>query len=121
MQIYRMAAERGSAPAMSAYGVRLIRGEYVDRDVAKGVLLVRRSARVGYPQGQFFMAEFHERGQGMPKDLVLSYAWARLAVKHGYEEATAFLDALRPRLTAEEIAEGERLAASWKAGTDLKR
>ena len=118
-ELFKLASDRGSPEGMTAYGVRLMRGEVVEKDVAKGSALIWRAARRGYPQAQYYVGQF--LAQGKNADPVLAYAWTRLAANKGYEPARARADEQRAALSESEAAEGDRLAAGWLGGKDLKR
>ena len=60
-------------------------------------------------------------GDGTAKDLVLAYAWCRLAAARGGEMENAAFAELRARLTPAEREEGKRLASNWSPGMVLAR
>ena len=53
----------------------------------------------------------YAKGEGVPEDYVKAYAWFNLAAAQGAEDAIKNKDLLRPRMTAEQVAEAQKLAA----------
>ena len=53
-------------------------------------------------------------GLGTDQDFVLAYMWATLAAAEDAQNAEENLARIAERLSAEQIAEAERLAAEWK-------
>ncbi len=54
----------------------------------------------------------YANGLGVPKNYLEAYKWASLAKAVG-EETRDTLDQLTARMTKEQIAEAQRLAAEW--------
>ena len=52
---------------------------------------------------------------GVPVDWVKAYAWLSLAAAQGDEDAVKFKVQLRPKMTTEQVAESEKLAAALRA------
>ena len=59
---------------------------------------------------QFRLAQLYERGLGVPQDFVQAHRWYNVAASQGHAEARSDRDALGARLTAEQLAEAQRLA-----------
>lgn len=55
------------------------------------------------------------RTTGIRQDYVLSYKWVNLAADGGDQGAVKLLDILKPLMSQEQIAEGQRLAEEFKA------
>ena len=47
----------------------------------------------------------------MPEDYVKAYAWLNLAAAQGNERASELKDLLRPQMTAEQVADAQKLAS----------
>ena len=52
----------------------------------------------------------YDKGEGVPEDYVKAYAWFNLAAAQGQEDAVKAKDSLRERMTAEQVAEAQKLA-----------
>jgi len=59
---------------------------------------------------QFRLAQLYERGLGVPQDFVQAHRWYNVAASQGHAEARSARDALGARLTADQLAEAQRLA-----------
>ena len=55
------------------------------------------------------MSDFYYHGRGVPASLVHAFAWWNLAAAQGHEDAAKHKDIARNRMTAEQIAEAQRL------------
>lgn len=55
---------------------------------------------------------------GVPKDYVKAYAWYIVAAAQGHEEVSALKDSLREKMTTEQWAEAEELAAEFRDGIE---
>ncbi len=53
-------------------------------------------------------------GKGVPKDHVRAYLWLGLAALKGNRGARLGRDGVAKRMTAEQIAEAERLLTAWR-------
>lgn len=56
----------------------------------------------------------YDEGQGVERDLVQARAWALLAAEGEDEDAPDFLEELAGKMTADQIADAERLAEEWR-------
>ena len=80
--------------------------EYIDR--------IRKTAEQGDTEAQFHLGVMYANGGGVPQDFVKAYAWYILAAAQGNEEASELEDSLRENMTAEQVAEAEKLAAELR-------
>ena len=53
-------------------------------------------------------------------DEVMAYKWYSLAIASGYGNASAYRDELQAKMTAEAVAEGERLTTLWSPGLCIR-
>ena len=53
----------------------------------------------------------YRKGEGVSQDYVKAYAWYHLASAQGDKQAAKGKDMLRGRMTAEQVAEAQKLAA----------
>lgn len=108
---YRLAAEQGNASAQNNLGVMHDEGEGVPQDDREAVKWYRKAAEQGNASAQYNLGVMYDLGEGVPKDCVKAYAWLNLSAAKGKENAARGKDLLRSRMTAEQVAEGQKLAA----------
>ena len=95
------AAEQNYLPAqltlathyLSTGGTQASRGRY----------WLLRAAAAGSARAQFRLAESYATGTGGPTNIQAAYEWYSLALLNGESRAQAEVDALGPRLTAEQL------------------
>ncbi len=80
-------------------------------DLEKGVALFRQAAEQGHFRAQNRLASVYRHGNGVPKDLVTAYMWAKLGERA--PELSSIVWKLTPEMTPEQIAEGEKRAREW--------
>ena len=73
----------------------------------------RRAAEQGNPEAQHNMAAMYFDGRGIPQDYVQAYAWFSVAAANGVEISPPERDKTAKRLTPEQLAKGQELAASY--------
>jgi len=117
LEWYLKAAEQGSKRAQITVGNIYSKGEGVPQDDAKAFGWFQKAAAQGYAVGQSKLGNAYLRGIGVTPDLVYAYAWFNLAAAQGL--ARDARNAVAARLTAEQRAEGQRLASDWKQGDVL--
>lgn len=108
---YWLAAEQGDAPAQHNLGVVHDEGEGVPGDNREAVNWYRKAAEHGNASAQYNLGVMYEVGEGVPKDWVKAYAWLHLSATQRKENAARGKDLLGPRMTAEQVGEGQKLAA----------
>jgi len=118
MQWYQRAAELGFARAQNDIGHLLEQGLGVPKDVAAAAKWYRVSAEQGWSKGQVNLARLHEDGQGVAEDRKEAFYWYRLAKDSREADdrnlANARIDALRKRLSPQELAEVDARANKWR-------
>ena len=60
-------------------------------------------------KARYLLGAFYFFGRGVPQDLVMAYAWLNVAAAHD-ERAPGLRSVAASAMTAEQIAEGQRLA-----------
>jgi len=92
-------------------------GHGVPQDYKKAYYWYRLAARQGYAKAQSNLGVLYYRGQGVPQDYEVAYKWLILAQASSDStaatSATNLLKLLVPRMTPDQIAEGQRLARQW--------
>jgi TPR repeat protein len=75
---------------------------YEKKDYAAAFVEFRALAELGHPLAQESLAIMHATGQGVPRDGIRAYAWAKVARENGAgDRARIMIDQLQPFITAE--------------------
>ena len=78
------------------------------------ILSWRKGAEQGDAKAQHNLGVCYAFGLGVAKDDVIAYMWYNLAAASGHESGKKGRDLLAKRMTAEKIAEAQRLSRDWK-------
>jgi len=89
-------------------------GEGVPQDSAQAVQWYRKAAEQGYAKAQYHLGLLYRNGDGVPKELVTAYMWFSLVAVQGIESARTKRDSIERLMTANQIAEAQRLIREWK-------
>ena len=108
---YRKAAEQGDARGQINLGLMYSRGEGVPEDDREAVKWYRKAAEQGDAGGQANLGVMYAGGEGVPKNSVKAYAWWNLAADQGDKAAAWGRGQLEAIMTAEQVAEAQKLAA----------
>ncbi len=119
MAFWGQAATGGSVQAMHNLGWAFDNGTGVSHDHAEAVKWYLRAAEQGNAASRYNLAKLIEKGEGVTKDNVEALKWHNLAVTATRSEEKRPVmakarDALKAKMTAEDIAKAERLALEWK-------
>ena len=88
-------------------------GKGVPQDYAEAVKWFRKAAEQGSATAQYSLGWCYAEGEGVPKDDVLAYMWLNLAAASGNEDAKTSRETVSKRMTAEQIAEAQKLSREW--------
>ena len=116
VQLCRPLAEKGDARAQVSLRGMYYNGQGVQRDYAEAAKWVRKAAEQGYAPAQAYLGVLYWNGQGVPQDAVLAYKGLNLAATQD-PDAVGERDVAASQMTADEIAEAQRLAREWKPTT----
>ena len=119
-QWYQKAAEQGDAEAQYSLGRMYHGGRGVPKDSVKAVQWYQKAAMQGHPDAQAALGFLYLVGEGIPLDRVRAYAWLNLAAAQGYSVAADIRNSTEGEMTPAQVAEGQRLASSWKKGDTLQ-
>jgi S1-C subfamily serine protease len=111
---YRKAAEQNLALAQFHLGLCYCDGQGVAKDYEAGVKWYRKAAEQNLALAQFFLGCCYYYGEGVAKDYVEAYKWNLLASAQGDEGAKKVTTPLETIMTREQIAEGQKLARSFR-------
>lgn len=73
-----------------------------------------RLAEDGQPEALYSLGLAYATGQGVRVDLVSAHKWFNLAAMSGVKEALAERAELAREMSADEIAEAQRMARAWR-------
>jgi localization factor PodJL len=106
------AAAQGNVKAMHNLAVisasRSPKGDYEG-----AVRWFNAAADHGLADSQYNLAVLYENGMGVAKDMRQAYKWLLLAAKAGDKDSAGRLDALKPKMSADDLAAAEEQAATW--------
>jgi TPR repeat protein len=108
-------AEQGDKHAISS----LARMYFETKSYSKAFEIYEKLAMQGDNNASFYLGEMYYDGNGVKKDLVLSYAWFNLAASNGIDTAASFLDLIKLNPKQQKLA--ERLSANWTLGNTIRR
>jgi TPR repeat protein len=116
---YRKAAEQGNTSAQTDLGIMYGGGKGVPQNYAEALKWLRLAADQGNAVAQSNLGVAYANGFGVPQNYIQAHMWFNVAVANTAEkvtldEAARNRDALAARMTPEQIAEAQRLAADWK-------
>jgi hypothetical protein len=115
---YRKAAEQGYVLAQYNLGLMYAHGQGVPQDYPEATYLFQKSADQGYADAQDNLGTMYANGLGVPKDYVQAYMWFSLAASAGNHKAPSKREIAKGFMTADQIAEAQRLAREWKPSTE---
>lgn len=107
---YLKLAERNPGRGYGSIGAMYAHGEGVPRNGREAVRWLHKGALQGGEIHQFLLGHNYATGRTLPQNDVQAYAWMALAATEGYETAAEWRDALRKKMSAEQVAEAQKLA-----------
>jgi len=108
---YRQAAQQGDPLAQHSLATAYRLGAGVERDNAEAVNWYRLAAEQGDMRAQRDLGLHYARGEGVLQDFIQARLWLSRAAANGDTEAANALGRLARKMTPNQIAESERLAA----------
>jgi len=115
MRWYRLAADQGLAWAQYNLGLMHENGRGVVQDYAEGVRWYRLAAEQGLADAQAKLGVMYFNGDGVLQDYVLAHMWFNIASANGNPNGGPNRDIVARSMTADQIAEAQRLAREWMA------
>ncbi|MPZ45282.1 MAG: hypothetical protein GEV05_18185 [Betaproteobacteria bacterium] len=86
----------------------------LQRSTREFVSWTRRAALQGERAAQAALGRAYVDGLGVPQDYVHAHMWLNLAAARGVDAAAKQRDEIAGRMTAEQIAEAQKLARAWR-------
>ena len=115
---FRTLAARGHPGAQFMLGVMYFNGSGVPQDNRVAAIFFFQAAQQGKAGAQLALGSIFIRGVGVFQDLVQAQTWLSLAAINSTGElqtqAVALRDATTRLMTAEQLAEAERLILAWR-------
>ncbi len=120
---YRLAADQGNPIAqrelekMPAFqnelGTNYADGIGVPQDDAKAIHWYTLAAEQGFADAQFNLGFMYMEGRGVLQDFAIAHMWSNLASAQGHAGGKQNRDLLAASMSADQIAEAQRLARDW--------
>ena len=118
---FRLAAKQGNAQAQFNLGLMYNKGIGVPESDVEASKWFQLAADQGYAEAQFNLGYMYANGEEVGRDYVKAYIWANLAAAQGGDkvvkpkemgggESIKFKDWLRKKMTAEQVAEAQKLS-----------
>jgi|GEM_PF-5816271 len=89
---YQLALEQDHAIAIGNLGYMYLHGEGVKRDDNRAFELVEKSARLGSPHGQYWLAKMFATGRGTGRDYGQCVYWSRVSLRGQQDRKTRDLN-----------------------------
>ena len=112
---YGLAADQGQTDAQCSLAVMYANGWGVPQSDEEAFKWYSLAAEQGVTAGQINVARMYESGFGVAQDKVQGHKWFTIAVEMGENDATQNRDLIAQIMSAEEIAESDRLKNEWMA------
>ena len=107
---FRRSAVQGDAQAQHNLGVMYEHGQGVPPNYAEALKWYRLATKNGLPQAQHNLGAMYANGRGVAQSNVKALAWLEIASRGEYSMAKSARDNVEARMTADQIAEAQKLA-----------
>ena len=104
-------AKQGEAYAQNNLGAMYGSGIGVLENYTEAVKWFRKAADQGLADAQSNLGFMYRNGYGVPENFVHAYVWWSMAKTQGDTKASNNLEILKPKMTKQQIADGQALAA----------
>ena len=108
---YTKAAEQGVANTQYFLGRMYENGEGVAQDYKQAVYWHTKAAEQGNAESQYLLGVKYYHGKGITQNFRLAYVWSSLAAAQGHESAINNRDITAKKLSPQQLAEAQDLAA----------
>ncbi len=111
---------RGNPKALAMLGYMYEHGYGAPQFYDAAADLYLQAASQGNPFAQGMLGLMYDKGQGVQQNFVLAYMWLDLAAARSSRRERSvyarFRDAIASKMTADQVADGQRLAYNWTVG-----
>ena len=108
LKIWTVEADEGNKEAFYNIGLLYFFGNGVEKNLPLAFEYCQKAAFMGSPRAQNNLAFMYIKGLGVEKSYINSYAWATVAIKHGYNSQLIRDDA-RIQLTPAMLRDARKL------------
>ena len=108
----RRMAEQGDVDAQTTLGILYDYGNSVPENDAEAVKWYRLAAEQGNALAQSNLGSKYARGEGVPENYLTAYVWMSVSAAQGNQLAKGNIDMVKNKLTNEQVAQGQTLAAT---------
>jgi len=115
LEWYRLAADQGHAQAQCNLAVMYSNGWGVPQSDEQAFHWYGLAAEGGVLQAQLGLAKMYSSTFRGPPNRVLAYQWLAIAADRGEYDAEIKRDELAAEMSADEVAEGSRLASAFRS------
>lgn len=112
---YKLAAIQGYELAQNNLGFMYDNGRGVAQDYAEAAKWFKLAAAEGYSLAQLNLGLAYQLGKEVVQDDVKAHMWFNLAASKGRIDAVSLRDRLASKMTAEQIAQAQKLATECSA------
>ena len=113
-RLFKAAADQGQADAQYNFGSMCEEGRGGEKDLTAALRFYQLAAEQDVPEAQFHFGSRLLKHSESPDDHVSGYMWLVLS-RSAVTESGAAIDEAKRLLSDSQIAEGDRLAESWKS------
>jgi uncharacterized protein len=114
MNIVKSPALNGDAEAQYLFGGMYSSGLGVPQNESEASKWLHMAANQGLAEAQHNMGHYYYNGVAVSQDFIQAHMWYNLAAAQGEDGAKKDRDLLTSMMTTQQIAEAQKLAASWK-------
>jgi len=117
---YQQAADQGHEQSQLELGHLYLKGKGVPQDAGQAAHWYTQAANQGNATAAFSLGAMYFDATGVPQDVVEAYRWLTIAVRQADSEEdrqrySAAQSAAAGRLSASQIADGDRRVEQWAA------
>ncbi|RZD14577.1 MAG: hypothetical protein EVJ47_05250 [Candidatus Acidulodesulfobacterium ferriphilum] len=111
---YKLAAEQGDIDAQTDLGHIYYHGKGVPQNYKLAVYWYKSVAAGGVSTGQATLGYCYYKGYGVAKNYIKALKWFIIAKTNGCKCINKYINDIKHRLTASQIAEAKREAQEWR-------
>lgn len=115
IEISLPAARQGEQWAQFFLGDGYLRGQGVAQNYSEAIKWFRLAAQQGLSNSQANLGLMYFNGHGVSQDYVKAHSWFNLSAVKGEPDAVKRRDIVASRMTAQQIAEAQKLARDCQA------
>ena len=115
---YKKSAEQGNAYAQYNIADMYKNGEGTTQNYKQAFYWYKKSAEQGNAYAQYNLGVMYYNGEGITQNYKQAYIWGSLASAQGHKEAPKFRDTMAKKLTPQQLAEAQKLAAQMQEKID---